>query len=248
MNQEVSGPLIDSLTSSIRKTRVEFSRMMAIGILGPLVLIQVLRLAGADSFLASDSLAGSGSKNSIAIWTFGLTYILASYPYWRMRNGNAYVAHYLIRAIRRGLDYQAQSISQERRDDFADAIQMAATRYRVIYRRVNSVRIFSKQVKATARRCRDNIMSMIPCIVTADADQVAEIVTDLARLLIRSQTGYWHQTNDIARSPVTRHWTDRARQQVTDFLLDRSVQIAILAAIASLIAALVALLGKGYIK
>lgn len=169
---------------------------------------------------------------------------------WRARYRDYYSASYLIRALEFGLRYH-EALADDRlryndrlryydrlRDGFAESIQRSAVRYPMVYKRSISTRCFAGQVRARAKSCRNDIMSLIPSLVTASRSEVGAINDDLARLIIRSQTGYWYQTGDIVRREMPLPRKDAVKISVTSFIGDRSIQVAMLALTATLIAAI----------
>jgi hypothetical protein len=81
-------------------------------------------------------------------------------------------------------------------------------------------------------------LSLSPALVTADRDGIAEINRDLARLLIRSQLGYWYQTEDIVKRGAVIPRREAMLISIVTFIKDRSIQVAFIALIAALVAAI----------
>lgn len=86
-------------------------------------------------------------------------------------------------------------------------------------------------------------MTLVPGLVTASRQEVSDTTADLARLLIRTQTGYWYQTKDIARpgTRIPRRYT--AGVWLVSFIRETAVQVSIIAAIATIVGAVVAVIG-----
>jgi len=195
------------------------------------------------TLLTSDSLNGVDTWGipsvCVFLWLVAAGAFLALWFTWRQDHHDAYIADYLIRALEIGLIYLAAPTSDQARDRLATSIQRAAIRYSAAYRRSESTAFFTAQVRAQAKNCRNDIISIVPTLVTANRDEIDMINADLARLLIRSQTGYWHQTHDIARHGTPLRRWNSIRISIASFIGDRSIQVAMLAVFAAIVAAVI---------
>jgi hypothetical protein len=160
---------------------------------------------------------------------------------WRTKWRDAYLASYIIRALEFGLIFQGDVTDHNIRDGFAASIQRAATRFPILYKgSTDSTAFFSGQIRRQAERCRNDIFSLIPCLVTAGQEETRKVNADLARVLIRTQLGFWHQTADISRPANFMPLRYVIWPSLGSFFNDKSVRTAILVAI---IAALVPFIG-----
>lgn len=190
--------------------------------------------------VSGHELMGADITNGFAFWEVAGAYFCTSYFYWRRDNRLGYIAGYLIRSLQCGLQFYGDSTNTELRDKFAICIELAATRYAVIFKySAGRPHLFAVRVRTAARTCRNDILSMIPNLVTADCDEIQAINCDLARLVIRSQTGYWYQTNDIGSRGAVVPRRDAMRISVLTFIKDRAIQVALIALAASLIGTVV---------
>ena len=202
INAAVSQQVIAQIESGLQEAHTKFTKIYTTSAAMVLVPFAVSNLM--------DLMPGILDLN----WNFllPLAWILAAELYiiryfvWRRDYGQTYIADYLARALEFGLMYQDEPTDTYLRDKFALGIQGAAIRYSVIFRRSGSTRFFAEQVRATARSCRNDIISLIPGLVTAGDTEIEAINSDIARLIIRSQTGYWYQTSDIARQGMPIPW------------------------------------------
>jgi hypothetical protein len=193
------------------------------------------------TLLNSNNLNGIDTGNipsiCVFLWLVAAGAFLGLWYVWREDCRDSYIADYLIRSLEIGLIYSAAPTNQHVRDRLAISIQRAAIRYSTAYRKSNSTSFFAAQVRTQAKSCRNDIISIVPALVTADRNEIEAINADLARLLIRSQTGYWYQTRDIARHETAVPRWNAIRISIASFIRDRSVQVAMLALLATIIAA-----------
>jgi hypothetical protein len=250
---EVSEKIISRLVSELPEAHRKYLRVWTICLAVyflPLVITPLSRLFSerAYLFLTDNHPFGASFFGFPFIWFLiylgTAEYALLEYLEWRSKYRDAYIADYLIRSLEIGLMYRSDPTNEDLRDRFATSIQRAAIKYLTIYKRSDSTRFFAAQVRSQARACRNNIISIVPGLVTADQGMIEVINTDLARLLIRSQTGYWYQTGDIARPGMPMRRRDAIRISLASFIRDRSIQVAILALAATLAAALIASLAS----
>jgi hypothetical protein len=169
------------------------------------------------------------------------SYIL-SYLDWRSEYRDSYIANFLIRSLEFGLGYQSAMTDERFRDGLALMIQRTAIRYSILYRKSHSTRFFAAQVRRQAKTCRNDIISLIPGLVVAGQSEIAAINADLTRLLIRTQTGYWHETSDILRHGTPMPRRNAARIALASFIKDRAIQVAFITLTATVVAAGIALL------
>lgn len=238
---EVAQDVIDKLHARLRLAHQRYVRMIFISVtIGFLPHLAGLLLAPFTSqvnlFLSGHQIVGGGVTNSAFLWEVALTLFVAGYFNWRRENRLAYIGDCLTKAIQCGLKYYASPTSASIRDEFAKSIQLVATRYRIVFKRsARRPYFFAAHVRSVARGCRNDILSLIPVLVTADCSEIAAINCDLARLIIRSQTGYWHQTADIVRSTPVIPKREAMRISILTFIKDRSIQVAVIAFIAALV-------------
>lgn len=241
MNPGVSREVIDLVKSGVFAAHTEYlklSRTSIIIALVPILLGLISPFVRPFTETGYLLLTGDGFlPNPFWLWEIAVAYYALKYFDWRRSNASAYVADYLTRALRAGLDYRNDPTDFDLRDTFAGNIQRAAIRYATIYRKAEGHRtiFFAAQVRSTAKRCRDDIISLIPGLVTADQEEIENINSDLARLIIRSQTGYWHQTSDLARHGAPMPKRSAIGIATASFIRDRSIQVAIIALVSALI-------------
>jgi hypothetical protein len=165
---------------------------------------------------------------------------------WIAGQGEAYVALRIFWALELGIwyysEYESLSPAQHRqiKDLFAIRIQRMASAWFTVYREAKSTSFFKSQVRLQAKHSRNDIMTLVPGLVTASRQDVSAATTDLARLLIRTQTGYWYQTDDIARqgTRIPRRYT--AGVWLASVVRETAVQVGMIAAFATIVAAVVA--------
>ena len=241
MSAVVSQGVIEKLQARLHLARRKYLRMISISLLvGFFPHLAALLLAPftgeVNSFLYGHQIIGPGVTNSTFLWEVALVLFIVGYFYWRRENGLAYIGDCLVKAISCGLKYYAQPTNANARDEFARSIQLAAIRYKIVFRRsVRRPYLFAAHVRSVARGCRNDILSLIPALVTANCNEIAAINCDLTRLVIRSQTGYWHQTRDIVRSIPVIPRREAMLVSLLTFVKDRSIQVAVIAFIASII-------------
>jgi hypothetical protein len=164
--------------------------------------------------------------------------------YWRIKWRDSYVASYLIRALEFGLILQAAMSDQRIRDGFAASIQRAATRFPIAYKKsAYASAFFAGQVRRQAKMCRNDILSLIPCLVTAGQEEVQQVNADLARVLIRTQLGFWYQTSDISRPVNSIPLRYAAWLAFGSFFKEKSIQVAIIAFSATVLSAILLFIG-----
>lgn len=230
-----------------RNMRRAFMRLSITSLLVAEVPIQGLRIIGQGDYLEGRQLVGDLS-NWLAIWEFAMTMFIVRYFSWRRTHHLGYIASQLVAAIQAGMEFCEDPMSSHLRDQYASIVQATAKRYRISFKYVsNSTSFFASQVRATARACRDDILSMVPSIVRATPDDIRAMNGDLARLIIRSQTGYWHQTADLRRAQAPMRGRDRIRVAITGTLSDRAIQTALIGVIAAMVTVLLTF-GVGFIK
>lgn len=235
MNAAISQQVVSQIQCGLREAHTRYTRFCtscAIMILLPFLIDTLIVLVPGAPNLNYNLLL-------FCVWIIAIELYILRYYEWRGNYALTYIADYLARALEIGLMYQDEPTNTYLRDKFAQSIQGAAIRYSVIFRRSDSTRFFAVQVRAKARSCRNDIISLIPGLVAIDDNKIAEINSDLARLLIRSQTGYWYQTSDIVRQgmPIPKRYA--AWISSASFVRNRSIQIALMAAVATLGAALI---------
>jgi hypothetical protein len=248
-NEEVSQRVIAKVEAETSAAHRIYFRMCAVSIgwvLFTLILSMIteLLLPKAYLFWTGDLLLGSNQQ--IFLWLLFFMWVCIAEVFilrfwsWRRQFCDAYVADYLIRALEIGMIYYSASTQLDLRDRFAMSIQRAATRYCLIFRRSSSSRFFASQVRSRALRCRDNIIGLVPMLVTADRDEIYKVNVQIVRLLIRSQTGYWFQTDDIAAYDMPMLKRDSARISLASFAKDRSIQVAFITLTSTLIGTVIA--------
>jgi hypothetical protein len=165
---------------------------------------------------------------------------------WRKEYRDSYVGSYLIRALEFGLMYESAQTDERLRDCLATSIQRAAYRYRLSYKKSGSTFYFSTLVRKRAKICRSHIISIIPVLVTADLQKIENINSDIARLIIRTQTGYWYQTDDIVRDGTAVPRRESILISISTFFKDRSVQVAFIAFTATVLAGVAAIIARKF--
>jgi hypothetical protein len=238
MDAEISQQVITGIEYGLQEAHTKYAKICTTCVTMVLVPFAVISLMG----LMPGILDLNGNFLLFLAWIAAIEIYILRYFEWRSYYNHTYVADYLVRALEVGLMYQDEPTDTCLRDKFARSIQGAAIRYSVIFRRSESTRFFAQQVRATARSCRNDIIGLIPGLVTAGNTEIEAINSDLARLLIRSQTGYWYQTSDIARRgvPVPRRYA--AWISSVSFIRNRSIQISLMTVLATLGAALIAVI------
>jgi len=176
----------------------------------------------------------------IAPTLMALYYFARSYFDWRSINARTYIADYLMNAVEDGLRYSEDIADTELRDKFAISIQRAAIRYASVFKSTSSTRFFAAQVRSKAKSCRNDILSIIPSLVAPDPQEIKHIADDFARLIIRTQTGYWYQTSDIAKGRPPLRRGEAIRIALISFVADRSIQVALIALTATAVGATLA--------
>jgi len=173
-----------------------------------------------------------------------LTIFILNYFAWRKEFRESYIADFLIRTLEFGLKYKMARENDELRDGLAQMIQRTAVRYKAIYKQSDSSFFFASQVRRRARDCQNNIMTLIPGLITAEQPEIDSLNENLARLLIRTQTGYWYQTDDIAKEGMPMKRSDTIRISLTSLIKDRAIQVAFIALIATVTGAVVSLIQR----
>jgi hypothetical protein len=247
-NPAVSQQVITKVQSEAREARRILFRICSTSVIIPLALLLIngtADLITRNIFHVpwNDNYLGSRDDVFTLLFVFVLLATVAAFAVrcflWREDHIDAWVADSLIRTLEAGLLYQDASTDSSLRDRFAISLQQAAIIYYVGFKRSSSSGFFAAQVRSQARKCRNDIMSMVPGLVTAGQEEIAAINSNLARLLIRSQTGYWHQTSDIAErgAPVPRR--DAIQIFLISFFRERQAQLTILAVAGTLAAAII---------
>lgn len=225
-NPEISDRIIDEIRSEIpvaRKATFWASLRMIIGMCVSLLLGSIYP-DNFGSFIASVTISVC------------LAVMMAAHD---RRFRHHYIANHLIAAIEHGLNYQSfldgsgklrkDPVAKEARNYCAKRIECAARRFPASYGRARGGgRFFAKTVRRKARQCRNDILTMIPGLAALDADEMRSINEDIARILIRTQLGYWYQTEDIAIDGVSIPLKYRARLGLGAFFQDRSIQVALI--------------------
>ena len=245
MDRSVSDKVVQKLKSDLTPARERYFKICLTGSITVALNFPIMILVGV--FLGSYKSNEIVYAIWITVWLLTIQYFMMANSDWRARYRDYYLASYLIRALEFGLRYR-EALADDRlryndrlRDGFAESIQRSAVRYPMVYKRSTSTRYFAAQVRARAKRCRNDIMSLIPSLVTASQSEVDAINEALARLIIRSQTGYWYQTGDIVRREMPLPRKDAVKLSVTSFIRDRSIQVAMVALTATLIGAILTL-------
>ena len=242
MNPDVSQDVIAKTEARLSTTRKKYLRLVVIS--GALLTVPHLVAAILGSFtswgysiVSGHEILGAGVKNAQFFTTVAVAYFIVGHYKWRQDHGPGYLANCLVSSLSCGLEYYHDSTNTELRDKLAASIERSATRYSAVFKRSSgSSRLLTSRLRRKARDCRNNVLSLIPLLVTADCDGIADINRDLARLLIRSQLGYWYQTNDLAKQGTVLPRRDAMRISVISFIKDRSIQVAFIALLAVLIA------------
>jgi hypothetical protein len=222
--------------------RRKFFKLALIALLIAEIPIQGLKVMGKGHLLGQDQLNGQGLPNIIVIWELAAIYFLITFRVWRQENRMGRIAGNLVDALKAGIDFRRNETDESLRDRFASLVQRAALTYRNVFRYSEGTSFFKAQVRRKARSCSAHIMTLVPGIVTAGAQEIDQINEDLARLIIRSQTGYWHQTGDIAKHGAALTRPNTIRLGFLGFIKDRAVQIASLTLVAALLSAALAAL------
>ena len=233
MNSDISGRVIAKMKSQLPACRGKFYR---ISVRLALMLLSLLPLLSMVHHFFGAHIADEGLLIGIIV-SFQL-YIMGYFD-WRSEYRDSYIANFLIRSLEFGLRYQSTLTDERLRDGLALMIQRTAFRYSIIYKKSDSTRFFAAQVRRQAKKCRNDIMSLVPGLVVAGRAEIEAINADLTRLLIRTQTGYWHQTSDIARHGMPTPRKNAIRISLASFAADRSIQVAFIALTATIIAAVI---------
>ncbi len=233
MNSDISGRVIAKMKSQLPACRGKFYR---ISVRLALMLLSLLPLLSMVHHFFGAHIADEGLLIGIIV-SFQL-YIMGYFD-WRSEYRDSYIANFLIRSLEFGLRYQSTLTDERLRDGLALMIQRTAFRYSIIYKKSDSTRFFAAQVRRQAKKCRNDIMSLVPGLVVAGRAEIEAINADLTRLLIRTQTGYWHQTSDIARHGMPTPRKNAIRISLASFAADRSIQVAFIALTATVIAAVI---------
>lgn len=247
-NPEVSQQVITKVQSEVREARRVFFRICSTSVIIPLAVLlingtadlitrNIFHVPWNDNYLGSRSDIFELTSIFVLLATAALFAVRCFV--WRENYTNPWVADCLIRTLEAGLIYQGAPTDSRLRDSFAISLQQAAIIYYVSFKGSSSSGFFAVQVRSQARNCRNDIMSMVPGLVTADQEEIAAINSNLARLLIRSQTGYWHQTNDIAKKGAPAPRRDAIQISLSSFFKERPVQLAILAVTGTLAATII---------
>jgi hypothetical protein len=240
MDSEVSAKVIAKISAELPACRRKYYRISARLLVTWLALIPL-------SSLAQVLLSGHVSSRVVtdvwgAIALLAVEAFILEYFDWRAEYRDSYMANFLIRTLEFGLRYQSTLTDERFRDGLATMIQRTAIRYSIVYKRSNSTRFFAAQVRRQAKSCRNDLMSLVPGLVVARQPEIRIINENLARLLIRTQTGYWYETSDIARHGMPMPRRNAIRISLAAFIKDRSIQVAFIALAATIIAAIIALL------
>ena len=236
VNSEIAQEVIAKVKSELPASHTRFYRISLRMLLMWLALIPLNLFLKA--YLASFGV-NAGMLSAIVVI---LELYILSYFDWRSEYRDSYIADHLIRSLEFGLKYQASLTDERLRDGLAEMIQRTAIRYSVVYKKSGSTRFFAAQVRRQAKKCRNDIMSLIPGVVVAGQAEIEAINADLTRLLIRTQTGYWHQTSDIARRGMPMPRRNAVRISLASFARDRTIQVAFIALTATIIAAVIVFL------
>jgi hypothetical protein len=227
--------------STARKKYLRFSITSLAILFLPHLIAAFLGLFTSWGYLivSGHEIAGPSVKNALFFTEAAAAYFIWQRSSWRKSNGLAYVADCLAMSLASGLAYQKDSTNAALRDSFAASIKLSATRYAAVFKRSSGrSRLFNARLRRQAKCCRNDILSLSPALVTADRDGIAEINRDLARLLIRSQLGYWYQTEDIVKRGAVIPRREAMLISIVTFIKDRSIQVAFIALIAALVAAI----------
>lgn len=250
-NPSVSQQVITKIQSEVHEAHRRFFRLGTVSVVIPLA---ALLIGGTAELITrniyhipwNDNYLGSGGDvlETAFVFVVLITAVLFAVRYFLLREdySDAYVADCLIRALEVGLSYQDAPTDSSLRDRFATSLQQAAIKYYISFKRSSSSLFFAAQVRSQARSCRKDIISIVPGVVTASQEEIAEINSNLARLLIRSQTGYWHQTSDIAKRGVPMPRRDAIRISLSSFFKERSVQLAFIAVTGTLVGAIISVI------
>jgi len=231
MDPAVSLQVTAKLKSELPAAHREFSNLCA-----------VVSAAYLLSLLASGYLSAYlGSPWFVLFVCLMLTveYFILGYYRWRYRYTDAYIADYLIRALEIGLIYRDTPKDARLRDLFAASIQRVAIKYCTTFKRSASTRFFAAQVRSQARNCRNDIVSLMPGLVTARQNEIDSINSDLVRLLIRTQTGYWYQTRDITRHGMAIPRRSAFSIGLRSAFTDRPIQVALISTTGTLLVSII---------
>jgi hypothetical protein len=245
MNPTVSQDVITLVQSRMGIARKKYLRLVlttgSIGLLPHLVALLLLPFTNRPfMFLLGYQLAGRETDitNSLFFWILAASFWIQAYSTWRSNNGLGYIGNRLIKALRCGLAYFANPTDSSLRDEMAASLQRVAAGYSVVFRRsIKGPRFYTKHIRSVARGCRNDILGLVLAVATADRGEVSTINGNLARLIIRSQTGYWYQTEDLVKAGGVVAKSDSIKITVLTFLKDRSIQVALIALMGVIISA-----------
>jgi hypothetical protein len=211
-------------------------------LIAPHLLASLLGVFTSKAYLlvSGHEIFGPGARNQLAFTGVAAFYLLQAYGFCRVKNYLGYIAGHLVKCLDCGLKYYADPTNFELRDQFAASIERTAVKYAVTFKRSSGYsRLIASHLRQVARGCRNDILRLVPALATADCDGIAVINRDLARLIIRSQLGYWHQTSDIAKHGVVVPRRESLRISILTFIKDRSIQVALIALTAGIVAAFI---------
>jgi hypothetical protein len=240
MNPGISRDVIVNTESRLSAMRKKYLRLIVISVAFLTVPHLVAAILGSFTkwgylIVSGHEIFGAGVKNALVFTEFAVAYFIVGY--YKLRQDHGAVANRLVSSLSCGLAYYHDSTNTELRDNLAVSIERSATRYSAVFKRSSGAsRLLASGLRRKARDCRNNILSLIPLLVTADCDGIADINRDLARLLIRSQMGYWYQTDDLAKQGTVLPRRDAMRISVISFIKDRSIQVAFIALLAVIMA------------
>jgi hypothetical protein len=237
MNSEVSKKVLDKLKSELPVSHKEYFRIHVI--FWTVLLVFVISPLLTQFIPIKQSYV---NELMLLALVANFTFFILRYLDWRTERRDPYIADFLIRTLEFGLRYQYASADERLRDGLALMIQRTAARYAIVYKRSDSSRFFAAQVRRQARDCRNDIMTLIPGLVTAGQFEIKNINENLTRLLIRTQTGYWHQTEDIAKEGMPMRRGDAIRISLASFIEDRPIQVAFIGFVAAIVTATIGLI------
>lgn len=238
-NEEISDKVIDTTESRLRSMRRDLIRIYLISLLIIQIPIRTLAFVDRRDILSNDDWFGDGLSNISGIWIIGGSYFFVHLSKWRQKHRLGRAAADLIRALEHGFTVKDDVTDSQKREAYATSIQIAARTYRNAFKHSSGTGFFNSQVKAIAKVASIRIMGLIPGVVTADAADIDAINDDLTRLIIRSQTGYWHQTEDIERHGAPLARSAKVRLAIASFIKDRAIQVATISLLGILIGAFV---------
>jgi hypothetical protein len=136
--------------------------------------------------------------------------------------------------------------SISRRDELAIAIEFVADKNRRLLGRSTGPRQHSRRVRALARSYQETLLGMLPCIAAPEHSSMTQVREDLARLAIRTATGFWYQFDDIGqqRPPAEpRGKFYDAVHAIRSILSEPAVQVALITGLFAVVVAVFSLLG-----